>query len=91
MTSPVTGPPSARPDTPGMHRTAGHPPLQILAEIAAEKNSTIVFPPQFLDSARALARFVAEERAPARADGDGAALLRAPLKPTARIEEASTS
>ncbi|WBO62208.1 slipin family protein [Streptomyces camelliae] len=35
--------------------------LQILAEIAAEKNSTIVFPAQFLESARALARFVGEE------------------------------
>ncbi|MGW3046180.1 slipin family protein [Kitasatospora sp. NPDC001159] len=35
--------------------------LQILAEIAAEKNSTIVFPAQFLESARALTRFVAEE------------------------------
>ncbi|NUS12872.1 MAG: slipin family protein [Streptomyces sp.] len=40
--------------------------LQILAEIAAEKNSTIVFPAQLLDSARAVARFVAGEsgRAP---------------------------
>ncbi|NJP45725.1 slipin family protein [Actinacidiphila epipremni] len=35
--------------------------LQILADIAAEKNSTIVFPAQLLDSARAVARFVAEE------------------------------
>ncbi|MDT0468800.1 slipin family protein [Streptomyces gibsoniae] len=35
--------------------------LQILAEIAAEKNSTIVFPAQFLESARALTRFVEEE------------------------------
>lgn len=35
--------------------------LQILAEIAAEKNSTIVFPAQFLESVRALTRFVEEE------------------------------
>ncbi|MGR6998248.1 slipin family protein [Yinghuangia aomiensis] len=46
---------------------AGHPValqlrnLQVLAEIAAEKNSTIVFPAQFLDSTRALARFIAQE------------------------------
>ncbi|MEW1636831.1 slipin family protein [Streptomyces sp. NPDC093801] len=37
--------------------------LQILAEIAAEKNSTIVFPAQFLESARALTRFVENESA----------------------------
>ncbi|MET9016082.1 slipin family protein [Streptomyces olivaceoviridis] len=37
--------------------------LQILAEIAAEKNSTIVFPAQFLESAWALTRFVEEEAA----------------------------
>jgi SPFH domain / Band 7 family len=47
---------------------AGHPValqlrnLQVLGEIAAEKNSTIVFPAQFMDSVQALARFVAEER-----------------------------
>lgn len=35
--------------------------LQILAEIAAEKNSTIVFPAQLLDSARAVSRFIADE------------------------------
>ncbi|MEV6009714.1 slipin family protein [Streptomyces sp. NPDC051976] len=35
--------------------------LQILAEIAAEKNSTIVFPAQLLDSASAISRFVSEE------------------------------
>lgn len=35
--------------------------LQILSEIAAEKNSTIVFPAQFLESTRALSRFVEEE------------------------------
>ena len=39
--------------------------LQILAEIAGEKNSTIVFPSQFLDSARAISRFVADESRPA--------------------------
>jgi regulator of protease activity HflC (stomatin/prohibitin superfamily) len=36
--------------------------LQVLGEIAVEKNSTIVFPAQFLESARAAARFVAAER-----------------------------
>jgi len=35
--------------------------LQVLAEIAVEKNSTIVFPAQFLDSVRALSRFIAQE------------------------------
>ncbi|WP_235437851.1 SPFH domain-containing protein [Kitasatospora griseola] len=35
--------------------------LQILAEIAAEKNSTIVFPAQFPESVRALTRFVGQE------------------------------
>ena len=35
--------------------------LQGLGEIAVEKNSTIVFPAQFLDSARELARFVGRE------------------------------
>lgn len=48
---------------------AGHPValqlrnLQVLGEIAIEKNSTIVFPAQFLDSMRALADFVGGERA----------------------------
>jgi hypothetical protein len=36
--------------------------LQVLGEIAVEKNSTIVFPAQFLDSARELARFVGTEQ-----------------------------
>ncbi|MFH9352281.1 SPFH domain-containing protein [Kitasatospora sp. NPDC017646] len=43
---------------------ADHPialQLQNLAEIAAEKNSTIDFPAQFLQSARALTRFVDQE------------------------------
>jgi regulator of protease activity HflC (stomatin/prohibitin superfamily) len=35
--------------------------LQVLGEIAVEKNSTIVFPAQFLDSARELAHFVERE------------------------------
>jgi hypothetical protein len=49
---------------------AGHPialqlrNLQILAEIAAEKNSTIVFPAQFLESVRALGHFVEAEAEP---------------------------
>jgi hypothetical protein len=41
--------------------------LQILSEIAAEKNSTIVFPAQFLDSARSIAEFVADEASTAGA------------------------
>lgn len=42
--------------------------LQVLAEIAIEKNSTIIFPAQFLDSLRALSQFIGGERAsvPAR-------------------------
>ena len=41
--------------------------LQVLGEIAVEKNSTIVFPAQFLDSVREIARFVGAERALVRA------------------------
>jgi regulator of protease activity HflC (stomatin/prohibitin superfamily) len=42
--------------------------LQVLAEIAIERNSTIIFPAQFLDSLRSVAQFVDGERAiPARA------------------------
>ena len=37
--------------------------LQVLSEIAIEKNSTIVFPAQFLDSIQTLTEFVARERA----------------------------
>ena len=37
--------------------------LQVLAEIAIEKNSTIIFPAQFLDSLRALSQFIGGERA----------------------------
>jgi len=50
--------------------------LQVLGEIAVEKNSTIVFPAQFLDSARALSQFVAAERGhaamPTAQPGNGA-------------------
>jgi len=35
--------------------------LQVLGEIAIERNSTIIFPAQFLDSVRALAQFVENE------------------------------
>jgi hypothetical protein len=35
--------------------------LQVLSEIAIERNSTIIFPAQFLDSARAIAQFVDAE------------------------------
>ncbi len=37
--------------------------LQVLAEIAIERNSTIIFPAQFLDSMRAVAQFVHGEDA----------------------------
>ncbi|HUI49069.1 MAG TPA: slipin family protein [Acidimicrobiia bacterium] len=36
--------------------------LQVLAEIAIERNSTIIFPAQFLDSMRSVAQFVDGER-----------------------------
>ena len=39
--------------------------LQVLGEIAIEKNSTIVFPAQFLDSLRALGDFMTREQAAA--------------------------
>ena len=35
--------------------------LQILGEIAVEKNSTIIFPAQFLDSVRAVSQFIEQE------------------------------
>ena len=40
--------------------------LQVLAEIAIERNSTIIFPAQFLDSMRAVAQFIEGERPDAR-------------------------
>ncbi len=40
--------------------------LQVLAEIAIERNSTIIFPAEFLDSVRAVSAFVSREAA-----GDG--------------------
>lgn len=43
--------------------------LQILGEIAVERNSTIIFPAQFLDTVRDLARFVDAEQPVARAEG----------------------
>ena len=54
--------------------------LQVLAEIAIEKNSTIIFPAQFLDSVHALAQFVAGERNTAVMPG-GAASVDAPASP----------
>jgi transcription elongation GreA/GreB family factor len=38
--------------------------LQILSEISVEKNSTIIFPAQFLESVRAVASFVEKESSP---------------------------
>ena len=46
--------------------------LQILAEIAIEKNSTIIFPAQFLHSVRAMQQFLQDEEALAsRTQRDG--------------------
>jgi hypothetical protein len=36
--------------------------LQVLAEIAVDRNSTIIFPAQFFDSVRTLNQFVQGER-----------------------------
>jgi regulator of protease activity HflC (stomatin/prohibitin superfamily) len=40
--------------------------LQILAEIAVEKNSTIIFPTTFLDTMRSVQQFLESERGVAR-------------------------
>ena len=47
--------------------------LQVLAEIAIEKNSTIIFPAQFLDSLRAVSQFLDTERHPVLLTGEGEA------------------
>jgi len=52
--------------------------LQILAEIAVERNSTIIFPAQFLDSIRAVGQFVDSQR-----------VLQAPEQPSAAVDDAS--
>jgi regulator of protease activity HflC (stomatin/prohibitin superfamily) len=59
--------------------------LQVLAEIAIEKNSTIIFPAQFLDSARAVAKFMQAEYAnvPGAPNGDMVASGSAPSLPDA--------
>jgi hypothetical protein len=44
--------------------------LQILAEIAGDKNSTIVFPSQFMESAKAVARYIAQDKGSATTDGE---------------------
>jgi regulator of protease activity HflC (stomatin/prohibitin superfamily) len=43
--------------------------LQVLAEISIDKNSTIIFPAQFMDSVRALQRFAGSEAAAAPPHG----------------------
>ena len=62
---------------------SGHPialqlrNLQVLSEIAIERNSTIIFPAQFLDSMRTVAQFVESEKPRASTtaqNGPGAAL-----------------
>lgn len=47
--------------------------LQVLSEIAVERNSTIIFPAQFLDTVRSLSRFMEEQEAvtPPRVVTDG--------------------
>jgi hypothetical protein len=35
--------------------------LQVLSDIAVEKNSTIVFPAQFLDTAKSVREFLSKE------------------------------
>jgi hypothetical protein len=67
--------------------------LQILSEIAVEKNSTIVFPAQFLDSARAIAGFVADESRSVQVRGrvDGAADGRVEIDRPERPDEIERS
>lgn len=45
----------------------------MLSEIAIERNSTIVFPAQFLDSLRDLTTFLVRERATAPLEPEGTA------------------
>ena len=60
--------------------------LQVLAEIAVERNSTIIFPAQFLDSVRTVSEFVAGER-----QASPALSAAAPSAPTAASETADAS
>ena len=60
--------------------------LQVLAEIAVERNSTIIFPAQFLDSVRTVSEFVAGER-----QASPALSAAAPLAPMAAPETADAS
>jgi regulator of protease activity HflC (stomatin/prohibitin superfamily) len=57
--------------------------LQVLAEIAVERNSTIIFPAQFLDSVRTVSDFVEGERryAPTLGTAQPAASWEAPGSP----------
>ena len=36
--------------------------LQVLAEVASEKNSTIIFPAQFMDTVSSVREFLAKEK-----------------------------
>ncbi len=60
--------------------------LQVLGEIAVERNSTIIFPAQFLDSVRTLNQFVEGERRHAPELGAGRATV-----PRRAPEEATSS
>ncbi|WP_327286913.1 slipin family protein [Streptomyces sp. NBC_01198] len=57
--------------------------LQILAEIAAEKNSTIVFPSQLLDSAKAVTESVTNPGRPAADHGAGSPRIDPAAEPRA--------
>ena len=63
--------------------------LQVLAEIAVERNSTIIFPAQFLDSVRTVSEFVEGERK--YAPTLGAPRPAAPPKPAQAAEVSDTS
>jgi regulator of protease activity HflC (stomatin/prohibitin superfamily) len=45
--------------------------LQVLAEIAVERNSTVIFPAQFLDSVRAVGQFIDSMQGPGGASRNG--------------------
>jgi regulator of protease activity HflC (stomatin/prohibitin superfamily) len=62
--------------------------LQVLAEIAVERNSTIIFPAQFLDSVRTVSEFVNGERRYAPTLG---ATPATPPKPAQAAEVSDTS
>jgi hypothetical protein len=64
--------------------------LQVLGEIAVEHNSTIVFPAQFLDSARAIAQFVDSESFGHRRLTEGTGVIDGSAPEPADAESAGT-